>query len=153
MFHVDTPSGRLIVARWSDFRSTEEAEAFRDAIKAAVVKVKPGVICADWRRATVVSPGVAVVMSGMLRAANPMLTRSAILLGEEHATFNLQTERLVREAGNPNRRTFRSAEEMLAWLAEVLLRTEHDAARRFLLEDEPAPGSAPRPGPTRRAAS
>jgi len=137
MFHVDTPSGCLVVARWSEFRSTTEAEAFRDAIKAAVVKVKPAVICADWTRATVVSPGVAEVMSGMLRAANPMLTRSSILLGVEHAIFNLQTERLVREAGNPNRRTFRKAQEMLAWLAEVLSPAEHDAARRFLAEDAP----------------
>lgn len=134
MFHVHTPSGRLVVARWTDFHDRSEASSFRDAIVAAVQKVKPAVMCADWRTANLVSPEVSEVMSSMLRGANPMLVRSAILLATEHATFNLQTERLVREAGNPNRRTFRSMSSMLAWLGEVVGPEELDAARMFLAD-------------------
>jgi len=132
MFHVDTPAGCLVVARWSELRTRAEAEAFRDAIRAAVLKVKPAVICADWRSAHVVSPEVAEVFSDMLHASNPVLRRSAILLAADHATFALQTERLVREAANPARRTFREPTEMLVWLAELLGPEESDAARRFL---------------------
>jgi hypothetical protein len=144
MFHVSTPAGSLVLARWSDFRTRSEAEAFRDAIKAAVTKVRPAIICADWRSASIVSPDVSEVMSSMLRAANPMLTRSAILLASEHATFNLQTERLVREAGNPHRRTFRVAADMLAWLGEVLTADEHEAARRFVSEGDASAAIAQR---------
>jgi hypothetical protein len=138
MFHVDTPAGCLVVARWREFPDTASAERFRDAIRTAVSKAKPAVICADWRQASLVSPAVAEVMSSMLRGANPLIARSAILLAVEHAMFNLQTERLVREAGNPNRRTFRQPGEMLAWLGQVLAPAEHEAAQRFLGETAPA---------------
>ena len=58
--------------------------------------------------------------------------RPRVLLAEDHLAFNLQAERLVREAGNPLRRTFRSALEHLAFLAQVASPDELAAARTFL---------------------
>jgi hypothetical protein len=134
MYFVGNPTGSLVVARWHNMNDVADAVAFRSAIQAAVTATQPAVICADWRAALVVSPDVAEVVSTMLRGANALLQRSAILLTHEHATFNLQTERLVREAGNPNRRTFRDAASLVAWLSEVLSPEENRAAEAFLAE-------------------
>lgn len=132
MFQVDTPLGNLVLVRWTSLREVTEATAFRSAIQSAVLHVKPAVICADWRAASLVSPDVAEVMGAMLRGTNPHLKRSAILLAPEHATFSLQTERLVREAQNPQRRTFRAVPDQLQWLGEVLTPQELERARHFL---------------------
>ena len=137
MFHVDTPQGCLVVARWSGMREVQEAMSFRSAVQAAAARVKPAVICADWRVASVVSPEVSEVVAGMLRATNLLIKRSGILLSSESATFSLQTERLVREANNPQRRTFRQANDLLLWIGEVLSPVELDTARRFLESKDP----------------
>ena len=134
MFRVDSPTGNLVTARWAWLRDTAEAERFRAAIGAAVGRVRPAVICADWRAASIVSPEVADVMLSMLRGANPMLRRSGILLTSERSAFSLQTERLVREAAHPQRRTFRAVPELLVWLSEVLTPAEQAAARQFLAD-------------------
>lgn len=126
-----------MVARWAGLREVQEAMSFRSAVQAAAARVKPAVICADWRAASVVSPEVSDVMAAMLRGANPLLKRSGILLSADSATFSLQTERLVREANNPQRRTFRQANDLLLWIGEVLSPVELEAARRFLETKDP----------------
>jgi hypothetical protein len=93
------------------------------------------VICADWRRGLVFSPPVSDALLELLRRGNRELTRSAILLTASDATFAPQVERLVREAGNQNRRSFRATEPMLAWLGEVLTPSERERASAFLSED------------------
>jgi hypothetical protein len=74
-------------------------------------------------------------MIALLERGNPRLERSAILLSQEHATFNLQVERVVREAKNSARRTFRDAAAMVAWLGESLTAAERDSVARFLSVD------------------
>ena len=89
-------------------------------------------VCADWRQANILAPAVAERLTGLLQRGNPHVERSAILLAREHATFNLQVERLVREAKNPARRTFRDTESMVTFLGEVLTPAETAHARAFL---------------------
>jgi hypothetical protein len=131
-FHVEVAGAHMILAGWTGFKTANEAEAFRAAIARAVVRAAPACICADWRRATFVAQDVAAVLLSMLSGTNPHVVRSAILLAEGDVVFNLQAERLVREAGNPLRRTFRSAFEQLAFLGEVAAPDELAAAKAFL---------------------
>jgi hypothetical protein len=125
--------GRVVLARWSEFKSPEEAEAYRTDILAAVDRAKPSaVICADWSRANITSPQVSEVLLSMLRGVHPRIERSSVLLAPEHAMFNLQAERLLRDAGASNRRSFRDSKAQIAWLSEVLQPNEQEAVKAFL---------------------
>jgi hypothetical protein len=99
-----------------------------------VVSALPGhvIICGDYRRVRVFAPDVAERFSGMLTAANPRVERSAILLTPDQATAGLQIERTVKQAANPGRRTFRVAEELQAWLGEILDADEKKRLHEFL---------------------
>lgn len=131
-FRIETPVGRLVVAKWSGFRKAEEAETYRQAIMTAIDRIAPAVMCADWREADVVPAPVSQILLAMLSGSQTRLVRSAILLTIEHATFGLQAERLVREAGHAARRTFRNPDTMLSWLGEIITPAELEAATAFL---------------------
>jgi hypothetical protein len=132
-YEVPAPAGRVVLARWRRLVDVAHAEAYRAAIFSAVGAVDgPVVVCADWRFADIVAPEVTPVITSMLVGVAHRIERSAIALAKQHATFNLQAERVVREAGNPARRTFRDTEQMLAWVGEVTTPQEHVAMRAFL---------------------
>jgi hypothetical protein len=117
---------------------TDDVARFQRMMLEAFASAGPqSVICADWRRALVFAPDVSDALLALLRRGNRELRRSAVLLSASDATFALQVERLVREAGNPNRRTFRGADPLLAWLGEVLAPAERERASAFLKEDVP----------------
>ena len=82
--------------------------------------------------ANVLPPPVAERLVALLQRGNPHVERSAILLAREHATFNLQVERLVREAKNPARRTFRETKPMIDFLGAVLTPAEKAHVSAFL---------------------
>lgn len=132
MFEVETPGGHLVTVRWADMRTVTEGEAFRDAIRAATMKTRPTLLCADWRAATILPPPVADVLVQMFHTANPNLRRAAILLPGNAPTFAMQAERMVREAGNPQRRTFRDLIECLRWFGELTTPAEQALAAAFM---------------------
>jgi hypothetical protein len=116
-------------------RDVAAAQAFRTDIFAAM-KSDPSsvVICADWRSGSLLSPDAAEVLLGMLTGRSAQIERSAILLATNKAVFDLQVERLVREANHPSRRTFRDVEKQMTYLSEVLSASERDVARSFLVQ-------------------
>ena len=104
------------------------------AIKRAIEQVgNKVVICSDWRLIDVFAPSVADAVLGMLRVTNHSVLRGAILLNAEKATFNLQVERVLRDAGNPGRKCFRDKDSLLHWLGESLEPDEIEAARYFMM--------------------
>jgi hypothetical protein len=110
------------------------AQAYRADIFAAMQSDPSSVvICADWRSGSLLSPDAAEVLLGMLTGRSTQIERSAILLAENKAVFDLQVERLVREANHPSRRTFRDADKQMAYLGEVLSASELELARSFLM--------------------
>jgi len=138
-FTADCVVGRLVEAQFESLPAVEDVSAFQTAMGTAFAKAGPGaIVCADWRSADLLAPQVAEALIELLKRGNRHLDRSAILLSETHATFSLQVERLVRQATNPARRTFRSPNRMLIWLAEVLRPDELFRAQSFLggLTDE-----------------
>lgn len=131
-YQIECRVGRLIETRleWlntaSDLNLVEEAliRAFGQAGASAV-------ICSDWRGIEVFSPEVGEALIELLRRDNVRIERSALLLSPGGAIFNLQVERLLREAGNPARRAFRNVDHLLAWLGEVLSPEETQSARQW----------------------
>src|SRR5262249_32021431 len=90
------------------------------------------VACADLRQAAVFTQDVVQGLIDLLRSDNPRIMRSGLIVSTG-AVFSMQVERIVRAAGNPNRRTFRDAREGVTWLSEVLNATERVALQRFVL--------------------
>jgi|SRR5690349_9001272 hypothetical protein len=133
MFTVTVRVGRLVEARLTSLADVDEVTRFERAMAEAFASVGGrSVVCADWRQANILPPAVADRLTALLQRGNPHVERSAILLAREHATFNLQVERLVRESQNPARKTFRAPEPMVDYLAAVLTPTEKARVAEFL---------------------
>lgn len=131
-FSAECIVGRLVEARMSWVNDASDVRRFLDLMQLAFKVAGDSVICADWRQAMVLPPGGSDALLGLLRQGNRHFVRSAILLAPENAVFNLQVERLCREAGNPARRTFRDVDRFLAWLREVLTPAEIARAAEFI---------------------
>ena len=133
MFTVTVRVGRRVEARLTSLADVDEVTRFERAMAEAFASVGGrSVVCADWRQANILPPAVADRLTALLQRGNPHVERSAILLAREHATFNLQVERLVRESQNPARKTFRAPEPMVDYLAAVLTPTEKARVAEFL---------------------
>jgi hypothetical protein len=132
MFTVERKVGRLVEVRLGGVVKTDEFEDgmihFRSLVNSSNARK---VLCADLRAARILVPEVADSLLEAMRRDNPVLERSAILVSES-ALFSLQMERLVREAKNPNRRTFRDEGTLVDWIAEILTLGERRRAVEFL---------------------
>ena len=138
-FGADCVVGRLVEARLEDLPSAGDVARFIETMQAAFAKAGAGcVICADWRTANVVSPEVGERLVELLRRGSRHFARSGVLLPAHSPTFVLQVERLLREAGNPQRRAFNAPRPMLEWLGELLDANELQRAADFLKCPVPA---------------
>jgi hypothetical protein len=123
----------LIEARLTWLGTPADVERMQQVMIDAFATAGPqAVICADWRQANVFAPDVGDALLELLRRGNRQFKRSAALLSLHEATFSLQVERLLRDAQNPARRSFRAMQPMLEWLAEVLTPMEQQQASTFL---------------------
>jgi hypothetical protein len=133
-FTVEHRVGRLVQTRvtaLTDLRDMCNMQAALHSVLSGVVG--QAVICTDWTQLRVLSPGIAESVCQMLTTTNNKVLRGAILLDPEQATFNLQVDRVIREAGSLSRRTFRDTVKMVNWLAEVTTPEEVACAREFLM--------------------
>jgi hypothetical protein len=133
MVRVESPAGRLVTFRVVP--PVDDGNAARAALelRTAVVAIPgPVIVCADLTEARTFSASTTQQFVGLMKADNPKLERSALLLGDASPTFRMQTERMVREAGSPARRTFGDVDELYAWLSPVLTPEESAALARFL---------------------
>jgi hypothetical protein len=130
---VENPVGRLVTFRIfppiEDSQAATAAAKLRESIATIQGRV---VICTDLTEAHVFSPETTDLFVKQMKAGNPKLERSAILLGQGSPTFALQLERMVREANSHDRRTFRDPRELEAWLEPVLTPAEQLALHTFL---------------------
>lgn len=127
-------SHRLLAVRWLGVRSPDVIADHRADVRAFASKAGTRiVVLSDCRHLTVMDDDTATAMGQLLQGDNPLLERSAIVLGT--ATTHLQFARLIREAANPNRQGFRDPGAALAWLAEILREGELANARDFLTSE------------------
>jgi hypothetical protein len=131
MFRVTT-SGRLVEIHVTNLSSMEEMNRFKLEVMDAVIHAGKAIAVVDLRQPRIFAPEVAAALEEMLKRANPRVDRSAVLLARDHAVFSLQLERIIREAGNPSRRTFRDPEQVKGWLKDVLSISEQVRLDQFL---------------------
>lgn len=123
--------GRLLEIRLGKgYETVADVDAMIMMIGGAVAQMPAGtkhVTAADWRRCSLMSADAAERALAMLVGTNPRTERSAILYSNDSPTAVLQIIRLLGSAGHPNRRLFSNANEMHAYLSQLL--NEEEAAR------------------------
>src|SRR6185369_8649925 len=108
--------GRLLEARLVSPVSLEDLEEAHQRLERLFgAHPEKLVLVADYRRATVFTPEVADRLLQIFRSFNHRIERSGALVSAG-AVFSMQIERLVANANNPARRTFRDPFEMKAFL-------------------------------------
>jgi hypothetical protein len=131
MVTLENRVGRLAEVRLAMPVSLDEIRQLGSDIKRVMLAHGKVAVIADLVRCTVFPPQIYDAFVSLLKSDNPGIDRSAYLLADS-AMFALQLERMVKEAGNPARRTFRDRTALLAWVGEVLDKEEKSAAERFL---------------------
>ena len=74
-----------------------------------------GMFLCDFAELKVMSPDGAEALIANMRGDNPRVVRSAIIVAEG-STAALQLNRMVRDAGSPNRQLFATEAQARAWL-------------------------------------
>jgi hypothetical protein len=135
MFTVERHVGRLVETR--PISPLAEGEMERaDAAMDRCVEAAGGqvILCADYRRLTVLSVEQAARFVALFKRSNRYVLFSAILVAAHSAVSVLQMERVIREAANPARRCFRSPQEAREWLEPHLTAEEQARLARFIGE-------------------
>lgn len=132
MHKAEHHTGRLVEVRLASPLEPAEVKQFVGELMAIIGRIPSkyvGVV--DLLDAHVFTPDVTESLIQLLSTSSPRVERTALLIGDS-ATFALQVERVIRSANNENRRVFRRAEELEAWLAEVLSVEERVRLRQFM---------------------
>lgn len=136
MFTVASTLGKLVEVRIQ----TPITAAELDDMKAAVFQIfsrlrAPFVSITDLRSATVFPAELADQVSAFLKRDAPNLMRGAFLIGTG-AVFNMQLDRVLREAASERRRSFRARADLEPWLREALTPDEQRRLAAFLDQGE-----------------
>ncbi len=133
MVEVSNPAGRLVTFRVRSPVEDANAGAAAVELRSVVGRVAGRVvICTDLTDARTFAPSTVERFVQAMKADNPRLERSAILLGPDSPTLLLQLERMIKESSHPGRRTFRDTAELAEWLRPVLGEDEQRALDVFL---------------------
>ena len=131
---VERNEGRLIEIFVHSLQSTEEVRAFSQGIYDVAIKTPEAMLVVDLRTPVVFPEPVAKAVVELMVRANSVRKKTAILLSNEHAIFAMQLVRLAKQAGDPKRRTFTVATELVAWLEDDLSARERARLRSFVLQ-------------------
>lgn len=140
--------GRLLELRANKgYRTAEDVDAMFVLIDRALSKLPPTVRSAnavDWRLLPLMSGGASTRLFQLMAQYNARVERSAILASREAPTAVMQFLRVIGETKHPDRRLFYDADELHAWLAEILNAEESARLRSFLSEPSTATTGARR---------
>jgi hypothetical protein len=135
MFTYECRVGRLVEIRLGSPLSIRDIEEIARRARTLLFARPERMVCAvDMRELSILGPDVTEAVLASLRAASDRIERTGVLLPEGSQTLSLQIERLHREGGNPNRRTFRASSDLVRFLAEVV--TLPERARLVSFFDE-----------------
>lgn len=125
--------GRLLTTRFISPITPDDLVEFQRQRTALREKLgNDRAVVMDFRQAQVLPPDLADTLTGLLSGANPGLLRNGVLLPAVGAVVAMQLQRIVREAHNDRRRTFRSTAELEEWLGEILDENERKKLHEFL---------------------
>ena len=131
MYTLARKVGKLVEIRVASPVTVDETIAFSRELQALVAKMDRFISCSDFSRVVIFPPEVVATYVECMKILNTKLERTA-LLTPYSATVGLQLGRLLRDAGNPKRRTFRSTTQLALWLSEVLTIQEQVRLQEFL---------------------
>jgi hypothetical protein len=138
MITVASTVGKLVEVRIQTPISTAEIVEMKAGVVASVQRLRGEFIgITDLRAATVFPMDLANQITNFMTAASPGLVRSGFIIGDG-AVFNMQLDRVLREAGRGRRRAFRARADLEQWLADALTPEEQRRVAAFLDEGEPA---------------
>lgn len=142
-FLVERRVGRVLEARVWALDDVETTDRYSLAIARALSDLPEGtagILCADHRFAAIYPQPVTDRLLHLFRQMNTRLERVAILAHPRQATFYMQLNRIVREAGKKERRVFRDTPDALEHVAPALSADELARARMFLESGHAPPG-------------
>lgn len=132
MFISRVGAGRLLEIRIASPFDMGEFKVLEENVKNLLVSAPvKWIACGDFRQAAVFTQDVVQALIELLRSDNPRIERSGFFVSTS-AVFSMQIERILRAAGNPDRRAFRDAKDGVTWLSEVLNAEERAALHRFV---------------------
>lgn len=132
MYTIENRVGRLIELRVEAPVTEEELAQFHDRIAKVIKPIKGQLAtCTDLAGATVFLQPVAARWIEIIKQESPIVERNAILVGEG-AVFSMQVERIIRQAGFKNRKTFLVPAALSTWLGEILTARERARLEQFL---------------------
>ena len=125
--------GRLLEVRALLPIKLEEIPALTQSIRAIFERAPRLVVAILDARSYGLEPPIATDhFVENIKKDNPRIERSAFLIEPGQSLLGLQLERMIREAGNPNRRLFKDIPAATAFLRPVLTREESARLDAFL---------------------
>ncbi|WP_394850087.1 hypothetical protein LZC95_21830 [Pendulispora brunnea] len=94
------------------------------------------VIVVDFTQVQLFGPEVSEKLLQIMRGDTPHIDRVGFWINDAQPMFNLQLQRMIREAGSPARRAFPRRLALESWLAERLSPPERERLHAFLDERE-----------------
>lgn len=131
MFSVTHKVGGLLEIRVASPLSMDDAMALFKQIYKAMPRGTVSRVMVDARGLRIVDPAVIDAIVIMMKQDNPAVQRNAFLL-DSGALLGIQAERMLKELGASNRRSFQLRSEAESWLGEVCSQEERARLRRFL---------------------
>lgn len=130
---VEMRVGRLLEVRAILPIRLEEIPAIVDGVR-RIFERAPRMVVAilDARSYGVEPPAATDHFIETIKRDNPRIERSAFLIEPDQSLLGLQLDRMIREAGNPNRRLFRDIEAATAFLRPSLTVQESARLDEFL---------------------
>jgi hypothetical protein len=134
MYTIENRVGRFVELRVESPVTDDELAQFPDTFAKVCKPIKGQVaVCTDFVGATVFAQSVTQRWIAIIKQDAPVVERNAVLLGEG-AVFSMQIERIIRQTGFKNRKTFLASTDLVAWLGEILTVRERTRLENYLNE-------------------
>jgi len=136
MMRAEIRVGRLLEVRAVLPILLDEIPSLQASVR-AIFEQAPRLVVAilDARNYGIEPPTAADLFLQQIKQDNPRIERSAFLIEPGQSLLGLQLDRVIREAGNPNRRLFRDAEAATAFLRPSLTPEESARLDAFLADN------------------
>ena len=133
MFSVANRVGQLLEIRVASPLTLEDAMQLFKQIYKTMPKGEKTRVMVDARGLRVVDPAVIDAIVMMMKQDNPWVERNAFLL-HTGAMLHIQSERMLKDLGVTNRKSFQNRSDAEKWMNEVCTPDERNRLRRFLDE-------------------
>lgn len=131
MFSVANNVGDLLEVRVASPVTMDEALAMFKKIYKTMPRGRVSRVIVDARGLRIVDPDIIDAVVMMMRQDNPFVQRNAFLLHDGALLF-IQIDRMLKELGVTNRKSFQSRVEAEQWLFEVCTPAERVQLTQFL---------------------